>query len=83
MERTVTLDEIGERSASDLLREVADADDTWHVILEGRGTIDLEPKGLRPSIGESVPPLKPLTVLPGSVPAGWKDAIYDFSDTDS
>ena len=84
MGRTITLSEIGERSVNDLLREVARLREPLHVVLEDGATIDIKPSPVSHSEnGETTRQLKPLTVLSGYVPAGWKDAIYDFSDSES
>jgi hypothetical protein len=66
MQRTVTVDEVEERRAGDLLRQLAREGDTMTVVLETGETVVLHPVGL----------LKRLPSLEGRVPEGWKDAIY-------
>lgn len=85
MGKTINLKEIGERNAADFLREVARAHETLCVVLEDGEIISIDPSAPPLPAGEAVPPLtlKPLTVLSGYVPAGWKEAIYDFSDSES
>jgi hypothetical protein len=77
------LDEIGGRTVSDLLREVARAREPLHVVFEDGNAIDIEPSSApEAAVGENVPKLKPLTVLEGFLPEGWKDAIYDYTDSE-
>lgn len=64
--RTVELAELGERAAADLLREVAEHEETL--------TVEL-PNGRRISI-QPLPDLEPLPELEGYIEEGWKDAIY-------
>lgn len=66
MLKTVTVDEVEERRAGDLLRQLVRDGDTMTVVLEGGETVVLHPVG----------PLRRLPTLSGHVPEGWKDAIY-------
>jgi hypothetical protein len=63
--RTLELAELGERPAADLLREVAEQDEILTVQLPDGEAVTIQPS----------PRLKPLPVLEGYVPEGWKDAI--------
>lgn len=63
---TISLEEIRERSLEEILREVA-KDDIYLVVQMPDGEeVVIEPKTR----------LKPLPVLEGYIPQGWKDAIY-------
>lgn len=63
---TISLEEIKERSLEEILREVA-KDDIYLVVQMPDGEeVVIEPKTR----------LKPLPVLEGYIPQGWKDAIY-------
>ena len=66
MEQTLELEELKERTLEEVLRAVIARREVLTVRLP-----DGEAVAIRP-----VPRLKPLTVLEGSVPEGWKDAIY-------
>jgi hypothetical protein len=66
MPKTISLEEARVRTVEELLNEVADSHETMRVTLAEGREIEITP----------VPKLKPLTRLEGSVPAGWKDAIY-------
>ncbi|MDQ2687891.1 MAG: hypothetical protein M3Y28_08500 [Armatimonadota bacterium] len=72
MERTVTLEEIGERMASDLLREVAHGQDSLRVVLESGEMVVVT------SSRETRARLKPLPQLKGFVPNDWKEAVYEI-----
>ena len=75
MGRTMTLEEVGDRNATDLLREVASRQEPLTIILEAGVNVTLEVE----RFAEPAAPveLKPLILLSGYVPNGWKDAIYD------
>jgi hypothetical protein len=61
------LEEIEEQySLSEFLHEVARRHETVTVVLEDGDAV----------VVKAVPELKPLPELEGSVPSGWKDAIY-------
>ncbi len=64
--RTITLDDLKERSLEDVLREVADRQQILTVRLPEGQEIRIQP----------ISSLKPLPVLKGTLPEGWKDAIY-------
>jgi hypothetical protein len=64
--QTMTLEALKGQSLEGLLQQVADQRVTVTVLL---------PDGTEVVI-ESKPRLKPLPVLEGHVPAGWKDAVY-------
>jgi hypothetical protein len=61
-----TLEELKEHTFEELLHEVARGQESITVVLEEGELITIEP----------APQLKPLPVLDGRVPEGWKDAIY-------
>lgn len=66
--RTVVLDDLKERTLDEVLWEVIRQQEVLTVHLDKGEAVIIEP----------VPHLKPLPVLDGYVPAGWKDAVYDF-----
>ena len=61
-----TLEELKGRSLEELLHEVARSREPITVVLEEGDSVTIEPTSQ----------LRPLPVLEGSVPEGWKDAIY-------
>ena len=64
--QTMTLEALKGQSLEGLLQQVADQRVTVTVLLPDGTAVVIEPK----------PRLKPLPVLEGHVPAGWKDAVY-------
>jgi hypothetical protein len=64
--QTMTLEALKGQSLEGLLQQVADQRVTVTVLLPDGTEVVIEPK----------PRLKPLPVLEGHVPAGWKDAVY-------
>jgi hypothetical protein len=64
--QTMTLEALKGLSLEGLLQQVADQRVTVTVLLPDGTEVVIEPK----------PRLKPLPVLDGHVPAGWKDAVY-------
>ena len=62
-----TLDELKQRSFEEVLLDVAEQGLALTVRLPGGEEVVIEPK----------PRLKPLPVLEGYVPEGWKGAIYE------
>ncbi len=67
MTRMVTMEEVQGRPLDELLREVTQTQETLRVELPEGETVEIKP----------LPKLKPLTRLEGSLPPGWKDAIYE------
>jgi len=65
--RTVTLEDLKKRPLEDILQEVLDREEILTVRLPGGQEVKIQPSGK----------LKPLPVLKGKVPEGWKDAIYE------
>lgn len=65
-EQTVTLEALQGQSLEELLQQVADQRVSVTVRLPDGQEVVIEPK----------PHLKPLPVLEGRIPAGWKDAVY-------
>lgn len=63
--RIRTLDELKGRTIEELLHEVARGQESITVVLEEGELITIDP----------ATQLKPLPVLDGHVPEGWKDAI--------
>jgi hypothetical protein len=61
-----TLEELKGRTLEELLNEVARSREPITVVLEEGESVTIEPASH----------LKPLPVLEGRVPEGWKDAIY-------
>jgi len=66
MEQTLMLDDLRDRTLEDVLREVVARQQALTVRLPEGEAVAIQP----------VPRLKPLPVLEGTVPQGWKDAIY-------
>ncbi len=60
------LEELKGRTLEELLPEVARCREPITIVLEEGESVTIEPASL----------LKPLPVLEGRVPEGWKDAIY-------
>jgi hypothetical protein len=65
-EQIMTLEALRGQSLEVLLQQVVDQCMTVTVLLPDGTEVVIEPK----------PRLKPLPVLDGHVPAGWKDAVY-------
>lgn len=65
--RTSTLDDLEDRDLEDVLRQVIARQEVLAVRLPEGETVLIQP-ALR---------LKPLPVLEGFVPDGWKDNLYD------
>ena len=65
--RTLVLDDLKARTLEEVLREVVMRQEVLTVRLPEGDTVAIQPS-LR---------LKPLPVLDGFVPEGWKDAIYE------
>jgi hypothetical protein len=61
-----TLDELKGRTLEELLQEVARSRESLTVVLEEGESVTIEPASQ----------LKPLPLLEGRIPEGWKDAIY-------
>jgi hypothetical protein len=64
--QTITLDALKKQSLEEVLQQVADQRVTVTVLLPSGKEVVIEPKSR----------LKPLPVLEGRIPAGWKDALY-------
>jgi hypothetical protein len=67
--RTMVLDDLKQRTLEEVLRQVASQQEALTVRLPEGQTVSIQP----------TPLLKPLPVLEGFVPEGWKDALYDGS----
>lgn len=65
--RTLVLEDLKERTLDQILREVVARQEALAVRLPEGETVLIQP----------VPRLKPLPVLEGFVPEGWKDAVYE------
>ena len=65
--RTIRAENIESGDLVKLLRKVAKGRTRVTIILPGEDAVTVEPAS----------PLKPLPELEGSVPEGWKDAIYE------
>ena len=65
--RTLTLDDLREQTLEDVLRHVVRQQEVLTVRLPEGETVAIQP----------APRLKPLPVLEGFLPEGWKDAIYE------
>jgi hypothetical protein len=63
---TISLDELKTRSLEQVLREVAEQQEILTVRLPGGQEVRIEPVSV----------LKPLPVLKGMMPQGWKDGIH-------
>jgi hypothetical protein len=78
MELTLTIEEAKSRTAYDLIQEAAQTQPPLIVMLEnGPGVIIQQYAPEVHSSAEMPLTLKPLLTLPGYVPDGWEDAIYD------
>ena len=77
MGRTVTLNEIENQSVSELMQEASQRQEPLIVMLENGKAVFIQQYQPAAEVMEELPALKPLLTLPGSVPHGWKDAIYD------
>jgi len=64
--RILALDDLNEHTLEDVLREVAEQRQTVTVRLPEGESVIIKP----------APRLRPLPVLDGFIPEGWKDAIY-------
>ena len=64
--RTLVLEDIRERSLEEVLWDVVESSTYFVVRMPSGEEVVIEPKS----------PLKPLPVLEGHVPDGWKDAVY-------
>ncbi len=64
--RALTLDELKQRSLEEILREVVKQQEALTVRLPEGDLVAIQP----------APALQPLPVLEGSMPRGWKDAVY-------
>jgi len=64
-EKRLELEEIKGRRLDDLLREVLRNREPVTVVMEEGQAVEIRPVGLRP-----------LPELEGSMPPGWKDALY-------
>ena len=67
MTRTITVEQVRGRSADELLQEVTRKQETLRIEMTAGEFGEIKP----------LPKLKPLIRLEGSMPTGWKDAIYD------
>ena len=65
-ERTLNSVDLKGRSAEDLLREVLEQHVSLKVVFENGRSVDILPEA----------ELRPLIILGGRVPDGWKDAVY-------
>lgn len=65
-ENVRTLEELKGRALDDVLREVVHQGQPLTVVLENGEAVVIQPAAR----------LKPLPVLEGFIPEGWKDAIY-------
>ena len=64
--RVLMLDEVKGRTFEDVIQDILAQEAIVTVLLPDGNAVVIEPK----------PRLKPLPELPGSLPEGWKDAIY-------
>ena len=64
--QVLTLDDLKEQTLEDVLRQVVRQQEALTVRLPEGETVAIQPS----------PHLRPLPVLEGFVPEGWKDALY-------
>ena len=64
--QTLKLEEIEKRKLKDILQTVLNKNQVLTVQLPNGDEVIIQPR----------PPLKPLPILEGYVPEGWKEAIY-------
>ena len=77
MGQTVTVDEFRGRFVPDFLAEVVQGHEPLIVRLDNGKAVMLQQYEPSETASEQHLELKPLLTLPGSVPSGWKDALYD------
>lgn len=77
MGRTVTVEEAKNRTGYDLVQEAVQTHQPLIVTLEDGTDVLIQQYQPTAKVTENSPMLKPLLTLPGSVPSGWKDALYD------
>ncbi|MGB9724528.1 MAG: hypothetical protein ACP5OO_04065 [Chloroflexia bacterium] len=65
-EKNLSLEELGHRPIDQVLQEVAETGDSLLVHLPEGRVVRITP----------LSPLRPLPVLEGFIPEGWKDALY-------
>ena len=81
MGRTMTLEEVKGLTVHDLLQEVVQGHEPVTVILEDGQAVTLEEDfSTEPLEAASGLKLKPLMTLPGFVPDGWEDALYESNE---
>jgi hypothetical protein len=66
VQRSTTLDELKGHTLEELLIQVSRSKESLTVVLDEGGSVVISPEVA----------LKPLPELEGSIPEGWKDAIY-------
>jgi len=64
--RTIALEDLTNRQATEVVQQVARQRESLTVLLSDGSSVEIRPAVV----------LEPLPELEGSVPAGWKDAIY-------
>lgn len=67
MTRTTCIEDVQGRSGDDLLKELAQSQETLRIKLADGDYVEIKP----------FPKLEPLLTFEGYVPDGWKDAIYE------
>lgn len=77
MSRTVTVEEAKSRTGYELVQEAAQTHQPLIVTLENGATVSIQQYQPAAKTTDELLALKPLLTLPGSVPPGWKNAIYD------
>lgn len=79
MGRTLTLEDVKDHTATELLREAAHNNGPLIVTLEDGTAVALTQYQPEEQAAEPVWVLEPLPQFSVTIPEGWKDAIYDHS----
>lgn len=69
MQKTSTLDELKDKSLEEIIHSVLTRQEVLTIQLPNGDEVIIQPK----------PELKPLPILEGYIPQGWKEAIYHES----
>lgn len=68
--QTLTLNEIKHQTVEDILRFAANSNQILRITFPEGIEVDIQPQ----------PVLSPLPILKGSIPEGWKGAIYEHAE---
>ena len=68
--KILTLNDVKHRTVEELLQSVSTAQQILDILLPNGAEVVIQPK----------PQLKKLPILEGTIPTGWKDAIYKHAE---